>query len=224
MRRHHSAKKKIRGWKRRVRHLNRWGEQIKQPYTEYFVSNNGRHTYERYTVSPFYNAAKRNPPLWFYKLIIAKLVTAYNAWTATFEQLGIPFDLQLWLYDPAYIRSEIICYKMAQQGERRRFSWESDLNKPFPYNKLGGLNYNLHEYDWILADDEQVYFEDDFEDADFTADDLLSDGYVRKKQPDGTVYYAKRLGDIWIGRHQNATKHQSRDVIQGYFAPPKSMD
>jgi hypothetical protein len=221
MKPHSSPRKKIRGWKRRVRHLNNWSEHIKEPHTDYFVSERTRHIYERYTVSPFYNAVKRNPPLWFYKLMIAKFVPVYDEWLKTFEQLDIPFDLQLWLYDPAYIRSEIICYKMEQRGERRRFSWESDLNKPFPYKKLGSKNYNLYDFEWILADDEHVHFEDDFEDADFTPEDLLNDGYIRKEQPDGMVYYAKRLGDIWIGRRKDVMSSRTKDMIQGYFAPPK---
>jgi len=216
----YQQRKKIRGWKRRVRHLDRWGEHIKQPHTEYFLTERGRHTYERYTVSPFYNLVKRHPPLWFYKLIIAKLVTAYSEWQKTFDNLDLPYDLQLWLYDPAYIRSEIICYKMQQHGEQMRFSWESDLSKPFPYEKLGSKQYNLHDFEWILADDAHVHFEDDFEDADFTAEDLLADGYVRKEQGNGMVYYAKRFGDIWIGRSKDTVNRKAKDVMQGYLAPP----
>jgi hypothetical protein len=149
-------------------------------------------------------------------------VTAYSEWQKTFDNLDLPYDLQLWLYDPAYIRSEIICYKMQQHGEQMRFSWESDLSKPFPYEKLGSKQYNLHDFDWILADDEAVCYEDDLEDADFNADDLLADGYSRQGQGDETIYYAKRLGDIWIGRRKDAVNSNVRDVMQGYFSPPTS--
>jgi hypothetical protein len=217
---YNSQRKKIRGWKRRVRHLDQWGELIKEPYTKYFLTEQGRHTYERYTVSPFYNLVKRHPPLWFYKLIIAKLVIAYSEWQKTFNNLDVPCDLQLWLYDPAYIRSEIICHKMQQHGEQKRFSWESDLSKSFPYEKLGSNQYNLHGFEWILADDEDICFKDDLEDADLTADNLLADEYIRKEQGDGLVYYAKRLGDIWIGRSRDAVNINAKDVMQGYFAPP----
>jgi hypothetical protein len=210
-----SQKKRIRGWKRRVRHLDRWGELIKQPHTEYFLTERGRHTYERYTVSPFYNLVKRHPPLWYYRLIIAKLVTAYSEWQKKFDSLDVPYDLQLWLYDPAYIRSEIICHKMQQDGEHKRFGWESDLVKPFPFEKLSSKQYNLHDFEWILADDAHVHFEDDFEDADFTADDLLADEYLRKEQGDGLVYYTKRIGDIWIGRSRDAVNRNVKDVMQG---------
>jgi hypothetical protein len=217
---YNSPRKKIRGWRRRVRHLDRWGELIKQPHTKYFLTERGRHTYERYTVSPFYNAVKRNPPLWFYKLMIAKFIPAYSEWQKAFDKLDVPYDLQLWLYDPAYIRSEIICHKMQQHVERKRFSWESEQSEPFPYEKLGSKHYNLQDFEWTLADDEHIYFEDDFEDADFTVEDLLADGYIRKQQGDGLIYYAKRYGDIWIGRLKDAKRGNAKDVIQDYFAPP----
>lgn len=219
---YNSSRKKVRGWKRRVRHLNQWGAQIKQPYTNYFVTERGRYTYERYTVPPFYNLVKRHPPLWFYKLMIAKFIDAYSEWQKFFEKLGIPYDLQLWLYDPAYIRFEIICYKMKQHGERQRFSWESGLEEPFPYKKFASKAYNLHNFEWTLADDEDVCFENNLDDADLTADDLITDGYVQKTQPDGMVYYAKRIGNIWIGRRRDAMSKNAKGMIQGYFAPPKN--
>ena len=219
-RHYNSQRKKIRGWKRRVEHLNWWGEQIKQPYTKYFITERGRHTYERYRVSPFYRLIKRQPPLWFYKLIIAKIVAAYDNWQQTFDDLGIPYDLQLWIYDPDFIRSEIICYKMEEAGERKQFSWESTVDKPFPYNKFASKFYDLNKFEWLLADDEPIQFEDDCEDADFTVEDLLKEGYVKKEQNNGGIYYAKRLGDIWIGRRKSLNADGARYVPQEYYPIP----
>nr|WP_199083414.1 hypothetical protein [Pedobacter sp. ASV19] len=52
----------------------------------------------------------------------------------------------------------------------------------------------------FIADEEHLHFGSDFDYADFAADDLLNDGYMKKVQRENEVYYAKRLGDIWIGR------------------------
>jgi len=82
------------------------------------------------------------------------------------------------------------------------FNWESNLVKSFPYDTFGSKTY-LSDCDWGLADEEHVHFESDFDYADFTADDLLNDGFVKKVQRENEVYYAKRLGDIWIGRSKN---------------------
>jgi hypothetical protein len=216
-------KKKIRGWKRRIRQVDRWGEWIKQPYLDYFISEGGRYTYERCTLYPFYTLDKRHPPLWFYKHIINKLVTAYSIWEHVFKELSVPHDLQLWLYDPAYIRSEIICYKMAEEGQHKRFVWESELEKPFPYEKFSSFGIDLTKFEWILADDANIHFEDDFDYAGFTLEDLLADGYAKKEQGEGEIYYSKRVGDIWIGRRKGSINSDSKNITQSYYAPPKML-
>jgi hypothetical protein len=216
MKRYHSKRKKIRGWRRRLRQVERWGEWISQPDLDWFKRRG--YTYERCTLSPFYMFEKRHPPVWFYKHIIAKLIAAFESWTKVFEEMDIYYDLHLWLYDPAYIRSEIICYQVKQQGELRRLSYESATDKPFPYAKLASPGYDLTRFDWVLAKDEDVVFESEY--ADFTTQDLLADGYTREVQQDGKVYYAKRLGDLWTGRRKGKLSTASSNVIQGYFAPP----
>jgi hypothetical protein len=218
---YNSQRKKIRGWKRRIRQLERWGKRIDQPYLKYFLSESGRDTYERCYLSPFYRLEKRQPPLWFYKLIVSKFISAFESWEKVFNELKIPHDLQIWLYDPGFIRSEIICHKMQRDGDVKRFSWESDIKKDFPYAKLSSPDYDLTQFDWILADDAHVHFEDDFNYAEFTLEDLLADGYVKKTQHDGIIYYTKRVGDIWIGRRKGILNDKSGMVMQGYYAPPQ---
>lgn len=221
MRPYNSQKKKIRGWKRKIRQLNQWGENIKQPNVAYFLSENSRHIYQRCYLSPFYHLYKQQPPLWFYKLIIDKFITAFYSWDQLFKRLNVPYDLQLWLYNPSFISSEIICHKMKDYGEVKRFTWESDLIKEFPYEKLKIAGHDLYQFDWILADDAHVHFEDDFEYSDFTATDLLDDGYVKKVQNDSVAYYTKRVGDIWIGRQKGALNANTTTILQGYYPPPK---
>ncbi|WP_428330579.1 hypothetical protein [Mucilaginibacter sp.] len=215
--------KKIRGWKRRIKQLERWGESIKQPYLKYFLTESGRHTYERCYLSPFYRLDKRQPPLWFYKLIVAKFILAFNKWEQTFKELNIPHDLQLWLYDPAYISSEIICHKMKQPGEFKRFSCESDIERQFPFEWFANAKYDLTLFDWILADDELVHFESDLEYADFSGQDLFADGYAKMVQEDGTAYYNKRIGDIWIGRRRGLMNEDSKNVMQEYYPATASL-
>jgi hypothetical protein len=125
----------------------------------------------------------------------------------------------VWIYDPAFIQSEIIAWKIEEPGTRKRFAYESQLKKPFPYKKFRSKSYNLDNFDWVLADDELVYFEDDFEDVDFTREELLADGYVKTVQEDGQPYYSKRVGDIWIGRCKDQPNDKVKTNLQGYFAP-----
>lgn len=217
---YNSNRKKIRGWKRRIRQINEWGERLKQPNLEWFKRDNARHYYERCYLSPFYRLDKRQPPLWFFKLIIAKFIEAYDEWEKTFDELGLPYDLQVMIYDPAYISSEIISYRMKEHGEHMNVTWLSEENKPFPYKKFEHRLYDLTQFDWRLADDQHIHFEDELEDADFTAEDLLNDGYIKKTQGNGDVYYAIRLGDEWIGRRKGKLDIDSKSRTWSYQAPP----
>jgi hypothetical protein len=196
---YHSNHKKIRGWKRRIRQIDVWGEGIKKPYLKFF-NETGDYTYDRCTLYPFYALEKRHPPLWFYKLIIAKFIAAHKEWEKIFNDLNIAYDLQIWLYDPSYIRSEIICRKVEKKGDIIMYAWESKLKKTFPYGQFALNNVDLKQFEWVLTDEELVTFESELEDEGFTADELLADGYVKKDSGENGFYYAKRIGDLWIGR------------------------
>src|ERR1700744_1323889 len=103
-----SRRKKIRGWKRRIKQLNAWGNRIQNPYLGRFKEV-GDYTYDRCILYPFYTLEKRQPPLWFYKIMVKKFAEACFEWNKVFEALKSPYDLQLWLYDPSFMWSEIIC-------------------------------------------------------------------------------------------------------------------
>ena len=217
---YNSNRKKIRGWKRRIKQIDRWGEDLKNPNIEWFKQKNTQHIYQRCYLSPFYMLDKRHPPLWFYKLIIAKFITAYSEWEKVFDESGIPYDLQIWLYNPSYIQSEIICYKVEEPGEHMRLGWEIEEQKPFPYQKFASKGYDLNEFEWALAEEANVVWEDDFDYAEFTLEEILVDGYEKRELEDGQIYYAKRIGDQWIGRRKRELNTNSKSRTWSYQAPP----
>jgi hypothetical protein len=221
MQKYYSAnRKKIRGWKRRIRQLNSWGDDLKQPNIEWFKKENASHTYKRCYLSPFYMLDKRHPPLWFFKLMIAKFIVAYGEWERIFEASGIPYDLQLWLYNPSYMWSEIICYKMQQHGEHMKLGWESAEPKPFPYKKFDSKEYDLNDFEWVLAEENNIVWEDDLDYAEFTLEEILADGYVKRELEDGQVYYVQRVGDEWIGRRKGLLDKNKESRTWSYQAPP----
>jgi hypothetical protein len=217
---YNSNRKKIRGWKRRIRQIDRWGEDLKKPNIKWFKQANARHVYDRCYLSPFYRFDRRHPPLWFFKLIIAKFIAAYSQWEKVFEESGIPYDLQIWLYDPSYIQSEIICYKMQERGEHMKLGWEAKEQKPFPYKKFAGKNYDLNEFEWVLAEENNVVWEDDLDYIESTLEELLADGYEKKELEDEQVYYSKRIGDEWIGRRKGTLDRKTKSRNWSYQAPP----
>jgi hypothetical protein len=193
--------KKIRGWKRRVKQINAWGEQIKVPQLGNFYQRGG-YTYERCILYPFYVLEKRQPPLWFYKLIVSKFLIAYFHWEEVFEKINVPYDLQLWIYDPNYMWSEIICQRVDSISERHDYFPMSDLNKSFPFKKFD--NPYSTKFKWQLADEETMILESELEDEGFTEEELIGTGYIKKQHDHYGAYFAKRLGDVWVGHKKRA--------------------
>lgn len=197
---HNSNKKKIRGWKRRLKYIDRWGESITTPSLAIFHKTG--YDYERCYLPSFYKLIRRQPPLWVYKIIIGKFITAFNQWEKIFKPQNTPFDLMLWLYDPAYIQSEIICYKIEDTCEPKRFYWESQRSKPFPSQKFSSPLYDLEQFEWILGDDSDIIFQSEIEDDDCDVSEYLKNGYTKNVHPQHGIYYEKRNGDIWIVRRK----------------------
>jgi hypothetical protein len=197
---YHSKRKKIRGWKRRLRFIKQWGEHIKVPYLPNFYKSG--YDYERCYLPSFYTLERRHPPLRIYKEIIEKYIAAFDEWEKVYKNQETPFDLLLWIYDPAYIQSEIICYRMDYAAEQKSFAWESECNKPFPFKKFASPNYDLKQFEWTLGDDAAIIFQSEIDDEGLNVNEYLNDGYIKKVQSENEIYYKKRLGDIWIGRRK----------------------
>ena len=194
-----ASRKKLRGWKRRIKQIEAWGEHIKQPDLKY-LNSGGNYTYDRCILYPFYTLEKRQPPLWFYKLIISRFIAACFEWDKTFKDMDIAYDLQLWVYDPSFMWSEIICYRVEKPGDKARYDWEPGSQKAFPYAKFAKDDADLKKFEWLLTDEELVTFENELEDENYTAEDLIKDGYIKKIHNEYGAYYSKRTGDMWVGR------------------------
>ena len=173
-------KRKIRGWKRRVRFLHNWGKWIYEPDLENWNSGSD-YTYERYRESPWYTFyGKRHPPLWFFKEIIKQYVSAFQNWVNIFQEKNEPYDLQLELHDPNYIFSEIEARRTEQVGQRIYYWPLSEVQRHFPHEKFASKE-SLTELDWELCIEEDYIFENDIEWRGKTKEALLSEGYVKRE-------------------------------------------
>lgn len=101
-----------------------------------------------------------------------------------------------------------------------KLGWEAKEEKSFPYQKFGSKEYDLNEFEWVLAEENNVVWGDDFDYAEFTLEEILADGYEKRELENGTVYYAQRVGDEWIGRRKDKLSKNSKSRSWSYQAPP----
>src|SRR4051794_8395529 len=108
-------KKKIRGWKRRIKAIDSWFETYRMPDLDRFQDRGS--AYLKIRISPWNLLCERVPPNWYFQLILQKLVVVHDTWKVIFEREQVPFDLQIWLNYPNTIRSQVVCAKVNCVGE-----------------------------------------------------------------------------------------------------------
>jgi hypothetical protein len=215
-----SNKNKIRGWKRKANALNDWGNAIQLPYLKYW--NNGSNYMDAgYKAYPWYGFyGYRHPPIWFLKTLLQHLVCAYDKWNQVLKERNEPFDLFIELHDPNYILTELSCKRTDAFGIETYYWPPSEKQKPFPHNKFALKNYDITVFDWKLCDEEDYVFEDDVYWRNTTIEKLLSKGYYKTQTAKGETYYAKKTGEVWIGRKTNVTGITPVTQRRYPFPPP----
>ena len=201
-------KKKIRGWKRRIKELDRWFEHYRSVDLEIFLTRG--EVYMKIQIDPWNRLAERSIPPWYFKHILSRLLQVHDAWKVAFEKSGVAYDLQVWLNDPKTHRSQLVCARVDRAGETlRNYYRKSKEQKDFPYEKWESTQYNLSDFDWELYDDEIFLFKDLDELTEDDIKEISKNGFREDKivlHGQEEIQYSKKAGDVWIGRLSLASK------------------
>ncbi|WP_420128986.1 hypothetical protein [Longimicrobium sp.] len=101
-----SNRKKVRGWKRRIRQL----EQFRLAHRELDVEalrGGGRH-YVKIWLDPWRRLVPRNPPYWYRRRIVAAFVDILGAWRERLDAAGEPYYLEMWLFHPDFYDTQVV--------------------------------------------------------------------------------------------------------------------
>lgn len=187
-------KAKVRGWKRQIKKLEQW----KRKHVNLTLNRYG-YEYVKIWLDPWYRLQKRNPPVWFRRLIVAALIEIYESWHKQLVSLNEPFYLKIWFFEPHFIRSQIV----AATGERIEYYeklFVSDTeSKKFPFEKYAHDNYDLTAFDWESCVDEDFYFEqaDEFTVEEFER--LKKKAFRVEQTEDGDTRLTVKRGNIFVG-------------------------
>jgi hypothetical protein len=185
---------KIRGWKRQIKKLEQW----KQKHLNLTLNRYG-YEYVKIWLDPWYRLQKRNPPVWFRRLIVAALIEIYNSRHEQLVSLNEPFYLKIWLFEPHFIQSQVV----GATGERIEY-YEKLLvpdteSRKFPFEKYARSSYDLAAFDWQARVDEDIYFEqaDEFTPEDFER--LKKKAFRVEQTEDGDTMLTVKRGNIFVG-------------------------
>lgn len=190
-------RKKVRGWKRRLRQL----ERFRLIYRVLDIPTLRAHEveYAKLWLDPWSRLVKRNPPFWYRRRAVAVFIDILRNWKIQLDELQEPYYLRLWLFDSRFPSTQVV----AAIGSRVLF-YERSFNDrpgmvsvpPEPYHDAG---CDLHALRWRTVQDEEYFL------ASVDAESEEERAYLRKvasreeSTPDGDTLYIMERGLIWIG-------------------------
>jgi hypothetical protein len=102
-----SNRKKVRGWKRRIRQLERFRLVHRELDVDTLRHGRGRH-YVKIWLDPWRRLVPRNPPHWYRRRILAAFIDILGAWRERLEAAGEPYYLELWLFHPDFHDTQVV--------------------------------------------------------------------------------------------------------------------
>ena len=149
--------KKIRGNKRRLRQIENWKIKSLEIDLNYFLKTNK--DYVKFRVFPWNPVAMSihnypNPKGKIRKKIIESFLEIYESWNVQLKELGKPYYLKIWLFEPAVYNSQVVC----AINEKIEY-YEDIFNKPIVKKTIQESNFvktsnRIEEYNWKLRTEE----------------------------------------------------------------------
>lgn len=194
----YNQKTKIRGWKKRVRHVEEWKKRaIERLDMEQFKER--KREYAKLYIDPFYRLEKINPPMWYQRLIMKAMFEVYEAWERKLQTLNKEYYLKVWLFQPNFMNSQIV----AATGEEIEY-YENLFDKKDAKNSFESKEFP--DFKWESAYDSIIYQQNEEELGFMTKEELekiKNSAYKTANTPleNGELFecYFVEKGTIWIG-------------------------
>lgn len=209
---------KLRGQSRRWKEIAEWTDQNKELDIDRLRAYH--RDYVKMWVSPWHDISLLSstfpePSGRSRQLMLEGLVTIYNSWKNTLEKLNEPYYLKIWLYNPRFGRSQVVC----TVGDFLKFY---DITFPlcegekrFPLEQYGPVANHFAKMNWQCRIDEDSVKDDSHMDPDqfiSMEEYQLNQRWmnrIRKKAYRTSVingdegekyeYYHLLRGKVWVG-------------------------
>lgn len=193
----YSNKKKIRGWKKQIRKINYWKNyNLTLDVTKLHKSERD---YVKVTIDPWYRLVKRNPPIWYNRLILEALIEIYLNWHKTLQESGKPFYLKIWLFDHHFINSQVVAATRDWIVGYNNTFIKSNEARMFPFEKYKIHNFSLENFQWELQVEENYFYEKIDQISEAEINKIKQKAYRSGFLQNGDRYFAIKTGDVWIG-------------------------
>ncbi len=202
--------RKIRGHKRRWNKINKWIVEESVLDVEYLKQN--LYWYSDIAIHPWCDISLTRsqfpePKRQTKKHILQGLENIYDNWKIELEKLNQPYYLKVWIYEPRFSKSQVVC-----AIDERIEHYKNVFNQSnFKSEKSDLLNILNPGFKWQSFFDEQPYWKSELlwpmnqyeriEDAyaDRKLLKKLEKGNYRNEKTDDDIVFFIPKGKIWVG-------------------------
>jgi hypothetical protein len=144
------------------------------------------------------------------RLILTGLLDIYDNWKKQLDEYGSPYYLKIWLYDPRFSQSEIVC-ALGENLDYYNNTFAPAPARAFPLHHYNTLQERLKSMKWSCFLDEDHYSEQEIGTKEEYAsnedyEEMISDFNRRIRKPhkvskleDGTKLHSFKRGFVWVG-------------------------
>lgn len=192
-----SNKKKVRGWKRRVRQL----ERLRQAHLRLDMDalRAAEREYVKIWLDPWSRLVPRNPPYWYRRRILAAFMDILHSWRDALEATGEPYYLELWLFHPDFHGTQVV----AAIGDMVNFydnAFEpAESAPPRPPALYDDPAYDLDGLRWRPGTEITVQLGSEADDPEEVARLLREADRVQTSKYTGDTIYIFEKGRVWQG-------------------------
>jgi len=147
--------------------------------------------------------------------ILSGLFEIYHSWKVQLDAIGKPYYLKLWLFEPRFSNSQIVCAIDDNIDFYQNGFFKPELSKQINPNIYGKLKDKIETFTWQYYYDEDHFTNDDlgkpedyinqkeYEESKRWFDSLMKKPHRTAKfdEPIGTATesYSFKKGDLWVG-------------------------
>lgn len=209
---------KIRGFNRRFRDIALWRLENLDLRLDYIEKDSSERTFilvDPWLTIPLINSKIPEPKRKTKRLMLNGLIDIYESWKVQLENLGKPYYLKIWLFEPRFSKSQVVC-----AVDDSIDLYENDYPKPaivkqFKPSNYGQLSERLQKFDWdhridqdycdnnFVGEPDLYASRQDYENSIIWFNRLLKQPHrlIKFDEPIGkaTESYTFTRGDLWIG-------------------------
>ncbi|POY40607.1 hypothetical protein C3L50_03680 [Flavobacterium alvei] len=178
--------KKIRGNKRRIKKIENWRINNLKIDLDYPEKTNK--DYVKIRIFPWNPVAMSihnypNPKGKIRKKIIESFFDIYESWNIQLKELGKPFYLKIWLFEPNIYDSQVVCAINDKIEYYENIFYKPKIEKNIAKSHFEKISNRLNNFNWSYSIEEYPIFENEYLRENFTSEkDYLEEQKCLKRE------------------------------------------